>query len=84
MDKYPLIYVEWHDHWAEGSWSKADAEDALTLCQSVGWLFKETKETIILASSFCEETGQVGNKQCIGKGMMVKKVVLKKVKNPKT
>ena len=77
MAKLDLTYVEWYDHWAQGSWSKGDEEpEELTVCVSVGLLYKEDKKTITLASSICEDTNQVGNLQCIGKGLVKSRKVL--------
>lgn len=80
LKKLELLYVEWYDHWAQGSWSQAGEDSpALTVCASIGWLYKEDKQTLLLASSLCEETGQIGNLQGIGKGLIrTRKVLLSK------
>ncbi len=84
LNKYPLVYVEWIDHSAEGGWSHEEDEITdNTLCASVGWLFRETAESIILISSLCEDTKQVGNKQIISRKLIHATRVLRKARNRK-
>ncbi len=84
LSKYPVVYVEWIDHSAEGGWSHEDDEVAdNTLCGSVGWLFRETDSCIVLISSLCEDTRQVGNKQIISKKLIHATRILRKARNRK-
>lgn len=78
LNRYPVVYVEWVDHSAQGGWMSVEEEnpnevDDDDICSSVGWLYKDGKERIILISSMTEDGGQVGNKQFISK-KLIKKV----------
>lgn len=84
LSKYPVVYVEWIDHSAEGGWSHEDEEVSDNpVCGSVGWLFRETPDSIILISSLCENTKQVGNKQIISKKLIHATRILRKSRNRK-
>ncbi len=71
---YPLVYVAWEDAEHEGGWSDAGDEVAhrLGIIVSIGWLIHKNKQRIVLASSLAATTTQIGNKQYIPVGQIVK------------
>lgn len=79
LNRWPLVYVEWLDHEAEGAWSDEAGDHAsLPVAASVGWLLFENDIVIVLVSSQCQQNEDIGNKQKIIKSTIVKRVTLKK------
>jgi len=61
--KYPLIEVEWDDHWIENE--DISIEDAKKGTKPIvgkyaGYLIHETKQMLVIASNIWEETQEVG------------------------
>ena len=55
-----LIYLEWSDACTEGGWKTYEqalkwSQDANWQVCEVGWLIKETKQYIVIASTYSEE-----------------------------
>ena len=73
-----LVVLEWLDSCAlhGGTWN--DTEDAAAIspsrCRSVGWILREDKQAIVLASHFAEH--QVGGEMCILKKTIVRRWTL--------
>ncbi len=63
----PLVYVEWEDAHANGSWQeKVDHSPAV--CWSIGYLFKEDRKGItLIGSGSGSSESAVGNTQFIPK-----------------
>jgi hypothetical protein len=52
MSKRDIVLVEWVDSASAHGWNHIDAiNPALKVCTSVGFLIKETKDNLIVASS---------------------------------
>lgn len=70
MEKKDLIKVnvEWIDSASNNSWTLfEDVTDEPIVCESCGWLIKETKEYVTLALTIGEEPLQVSNYMTIPK-----------------
>lgn len=73
----PLVYIEWLDHHANGSWQD-QLEHHPAICLSVGWIAKEDSKGLTIAGSKAPGTGStVGNTQYILKNCIVKRTVIK-------
>lgn len=75
----PLVIVEWADSCAlkAGVWSDPDELAPIhpSRCVSVGWVFAETKDHVVLFAHGNEH--QVGGELCIPKSAIVKRYVLR-------
>ncbi len=75
--KYPLVYVEWADHFSSAEWHEvADIVHTPLFCLSVGWLLKDNEEGITLITSISD--GQVGGTTFIMRPCIKKCSVLRK------
>lgn len=77
--KPPLLYVEWADHHANGSW-QTEVDHTPIICCSVGWLVKEDRHGVsIVGSRGTEDKSQatIGNSQYIIKSCILKRQTLK-------
>ena len=74
--KYPLLFIEWLDHHACGAWTEK-VDHAPSVCYSIGWLVKEDRIAITLASSLSPPPGPdvYGNTQYLLKRCIVKRKV---------
>ena len=52
----PVLYVEWVDALVDSGWEKFDKVSDIHKCQSVGFLVRETDNSIILAAAVSEDT----------------------------
>lgn len=50
-----IIYIEWIDAVADSGWEEYDKSDDVHHCKSIGYLVKETKEGICLASTISDK-----------------------------
>ena len=50
-----ILYVEWVDAAAGNGWEKVERLDDIHKCISIGFLVKETKESIVLAAAVSED-----------------------------
>lgn len=63
--KYPLVIVEWDDAYATSFWRDNDELDKIANgnsfeCINVGWMIRETKKCILLASRWSPNDEQFG------------------------
>jgi len=80
-----LVLITWNDAWSpRGTWYRQpDEEDCEPLiCHSVGWIMRENKSGVFLASSYAHSdyntpAGDVSNTIFIPKGCIVKKRIIK-------
>ena len=87
MIKRPkLIYLEWCDSISNSSWKNEEdaiewADQSNWIVKNVGWVIKETKEYICLASSISEPSDDqetlLGNLQKIPKTSIRKRRLIK-------
>lgn len=79
---FPLLLVEWKDHFTEDSWTEKDKLSTKPeLCLTVGWLVKETDEIMILASGIDPndpDKGAMGGSWHILKNCITSQKVLRK------
>ena len=72
-----LTLIEWLDHCSldGGHWQTVESAETLTpvIVQSIGWLLKETKETIVLVPHLSQGQGQVFGEVCILKRVIIKR-----------
>jgi len=64
-NKLKLVYIEWGDAISNTGWmNKEDilkwGENNTWLVKNIGWVIKETKLYILLASKYSEETNEYG------------------------
>lgn len=75
-----LVYIRWLDHvgWTQNNWHDIDDTKLLTpsVIDTVGWIVKETKKHIIVAS-IITDNGNTNGEICIIKGCIVKRKNLK-------
>ena len=58
----PLIHVQWLDAYTQTGWTSLDSKpERNSLTDSIGWLVYASKETLILAGTFDEETQHYNN-----------------------
>lgn len=70
-----VIYVEWIDAVADGSWETHDKAEDVHLCQTIGYLIKETKLGLVIASTL---SGKESNARItIPKAWIQKKKIVK-------
>lgn len=80
---FPLIYVVWKDHNADGSWAdEKDFEHGPSICHSIGWLFKEDEEGLTIISNLAD--AQISNRQYILKNCITRRTVIRKGSLSKT
>jgi hypothetical protein len=76
----PLLFIEWMDHTSHDEWiytaEKLEEHTGLSRIFSVGWLVKEKKDAFIIASTLSVEDDAPGMIMSIGKGTVVRKIVL--------
>jgi hypothetical protein len=78
--RLPLLYVEWDDHHANGAWCDS-VDHTPAKCCSVGWLVKEDKKAISLASSATLDVpNNIGNTQYILKINITKRRIIRRGK----
>lgn len=70
-----ILYVEWIDAVTEDGWGKAEDLDEVHMCNSIGFLVKETKMSISLAASTSDK--EVNAVQTIPKAWIRKRKVIK-------
>ena len=84
---FPLVLVEWKDHWDSASWkSLEDIEHIPELCLTVGWLVKETEEGLTVVSCLDPHdpiNKPMGSTQYILKNCITKHKVLRKATTPR-
>ena len=61
MKKYKLIYIEWEDAISNSGWKYSDealewVEKETSVVKHTGWIIKETKEYILLASRMIDKS----------------------------
>jgi len=75
LANYKVIYVEWIDAVAEAGWSKVSDIDEVHLCKTLGFLVKETKLSMSVATTISDK--EVNAVQTIPKAWIKKKKVIK-------
>jgi hypothetical protein len=67
-----LVSVKWDDATGFSRWHPREQVEALTpfSCESVGWIIKETKETLTLAATRDLSEGQLNDVNLIPKSMV--------------
>lgn len=73
MEKARLVYIEFLDHVADGSWMSQDEikEFEPIKCFQIGWLSGETKKCYKVSSNL-NENGQIGNTMVILKSTVTR------------
>lgn len=57
LKKYPIMEIDWLDANAQKEWMREqDVDSSLTLCRSIGYLLKETDDTLVLVTALSTET----------------------------
>lgn len=85
---YPLVYIEWHDAYANANWMDDEEyqewkrDPHCMTIHEIGWLLEQDKEKIIVAHRYNAGQGQYGMFQMIPK-TWVKITVLAKPKKQK-
>lgn len=79
--KYPLIYIEWCDAYGNSAWftekeAIAWGEGDDWVNKQVGWLLKETKEYMVIASRWQNAQEQWGHLQKIPKTWIRERITL--------
>lgn len=73
---YPLIEVEWADHWIENediSIEKAITDTKPMVGKYSGYLIHETKQMLVIASNIWEETKECGPTMYIMKKSIIRR-----------
>lgn len=78
LDDFPIVYVEWFDHVADGSWTGTEEPNELAVCFSIGWHVKTYKDRIILFSS--ASPNHIGNTQVIARKLIKTQRIIQKAK----
>lgn len=74
--KYPRAYIVWTDHVEHLGWVDVkEVTGDLPMCYSVGWIIKETKDSVYLAPHLAVDEN--GNADSTG-AMQIAKVNIKK------
>ena len=78
MKELPLLEVEWEDHYSTTDWVEAAAADVLdsVYVKSVGYLFKETKNKLVLVQNM-SSSGQLAGTMTIMKKTIKTRTVLR-------
>lgn len=76
-----LYYIEWLDPSSEhNGWFELVQNELEKLkpcvCQSVGWVIKETEEYIVIVSSLIPDDKQASNDVCIVKSLITKQKLI--------
>lgn len=50
MADRPLVYIEWLDHCADGSWTDVETFHGPATVHTIGWLFKEDRKGLTVAA----------------------------------
>ena len=86
QDKYPLVYVRWKDHTADGKWIDIDKFHKPAVIHSIGWKHKEDDEGITIVACYLideDNDHNVSNAQYILKSTIIERIVLKAVEGKK-
>jgi hypothetical protein len=79
---YPLVLVEWKDHYTHDAWAEKDRlPTAPEMCLTVGWLVKEDDQTMVVTSCLDPTNaadGLMGGTWIILKNCVTSRKVLKK------
>ena len=62
-----LVLVEWLDAHASKGWNNFDILEQATeplKCKSVGWLFKETKDCVIILPHVADQNSEIESQGC--------------------
>lgn len=86
MNKHKLVYIEWHDAFADSRWMSKNEVDNWKkgefIVAEVGWIMEETNKQIILASRYNPadngDIAQWGSLQKIPKPWIRKRINLTK------
>jgi len=72
--EFPLVYIEWVDSRAIGrGWTLTDEiKSTPMICHSIGWLYQEFEESIMIVPHFAEDP-----EQCNG-GLEIPKCSIRK------
>jgi hypothetical protein len=54
MNDRRFVYIEWLDNSCHHGWHDADGEFGPMQIESVGWIVKEDKQTIVISTSWTE------------------------------
>lgn len=73
------LYVEWVDALADSGWTKLERVSDIHRCHSIGFLVKETKNSIVLATAVAldEDGNEANSTLAIPKAWIKKRRVLK-------
>lgn len=76
-ERWPLgnpVEIVWKDHVSSGGWRRPESyDDRLALCRTVGYVLRETTETVTLMQSQSSSTGDVSDSTVIGKRLIVRR-----------
>jgi hypothetical protein len=85
MAKAKLVVVLWDDHYSSDDWITEDEErEDLTkpaLMHSVGWIAKETEDSLLLVATVCEADGHSKQHFRIAKKCIVKRRTIRQPKD---
>lgn len=80
--KYPLVLIEWQDHYSEDKWESLEAAQAPDtssgVIKSVGWLISETDREYRIVQNLSKDDAQVSMRMVILKGTVHNFKVLRK------
>ena len=67
---FPLVYVEWHDAYANSTWMSVDQYERwktphCMMTHEIGWLIEKHKDYVVIASRFNPFEGNFGQWQMI-------------------
>lgn len=82
LDSMKSVYLEWEDSESLSSWKYVDELPIdVHICRSLGWIIKETKDVLVIASSVSS-----GGDQCTGAIGIPKRAITRRisVESPKT
>jgi hypothetical protein len=87
MFPFPLVLVEWKDHFSETTWvSPKDISNKPEMCLTVGWLVKEDEDGLTVVSCIDPKdpvNGTMGGTQYVVRSCITKQVILRKAKQKK-
>lgn len=70
--KHKKVYIEWADAFSEMGWKDSEDIDDTLLCVSIGFLVKETKNSIAISTTINRD-GDYTDPLVIPKGMICKR-----------
>lgn len=70
-----ILYVEWVDAVANTGWDTAENADPVHRCKTIGFLIKEDKESMVIASTISEKESNA--RMTIPKAWIKKRRVVK-------